>query len=286
LTRDERDSLVLAAVRNARPSGGGWLRSICPFCVERTGKPDRKGAFGFNSDSKVFHCFKCGYRGKLPGGKARDLPEVERPTGLETVSSYLPLWEGDGLTALVTEDARKYLEGRSIGIDMWRAASIGAAVRGAHDGRIIIPLFGDDGETWLGWVGRAWVKKAERPYLYARGMPRGVLLYNHEALLCETDDPAMVVEGVFDTFPVWPDGVAVLGKPSEPQITQLAAANRPIAVVMDGDAWMEGWALAMQLRMLGQRAGAVRLPPKKDPDEVPVSWLREEMRRCIDASPI
>ena len=28
-------------------------------------------------------------------------------------------------------------------------------------------------------------------------------------------------------------------------------------------------------------AGYVRLPPTKDPDEVPVEWLRSEMRRCL-----
>jgi DNA primase len=145
---------------------------------------------------------------------------------------------------------------------------------------VVVPILSPDGE-WLGHVGRSWQKDAELPYLYGKGLQRRETLYNAAALNVQTDKPVMVVEGVLDALALWPDAVAVLGKPSEPQIWALADAARPVAVVLDGDAWSEGEALAMTLRLEGQRAGSVRLPPKTDPDEVDRGWLDEEVRRCL-----
>lgn len=278
------DALVVRALRESRPSGDGWLRANCPFCVTRLGKADRKASFGARASTGWWHCFRCGARGKADLKVMPAAPEADgKPRELEMPSSFLPLWEEPGASAFVTEDARRYLAGRGIGPAVWARARIGAAVEGRHAGRVVVPMFSTDRSRWVGWVGRAWRKKAEMPYLYPRGMERAGLLYNHEALLREAEDPAAVVEGVFDTFPLFPDAVAVLGKPSGAQFEALVEARRPIAVVLDGDAWMEGWSLAMQLRLRGQRAGAVKLPPRTDPDEVDALWLREEMRRCLDA---
>ena len=280
---DSRQAIILETLEHARRSGGEWLRACCPFCVARTGKPDRKGAWGFNQRSGIYQCFKCGIRGRLSGpeyeGKlaARKEERVE----LEMPSSFFPLVEDPAATAASSAAAREYLVKRGIGPRLWARAQIGVALSGRHYGRVIVPILDDEGREWLGWVGRAWVKRADLPYLYPHGMERGTLIYNQEALLVQTDEPAVACEGVFDTFPSWPNGVALLGKPSGPQLDAMAEAPRPIAVVLDGDAWMEGWALAAQLRLMGQRAGAVRLPPGKDPDEVDADWLKEECRRCV-----
>jgi hypothetical protein len=147
-------------------------------------------------------------------------------------------------------------------------------------------------------VARLWAPSPDGlpKYLCARGSWRGQSIYNHAALLEQTDDPAIVVEGVIDAISVWPCGVALLGlsggtrdgagrvasrgMPTVEQVDALSLARRPLAVVLDGDAWEEGEATALQLRLLGARAGYVRLPPRTDPDEVPASWLLEEARRC------
>jgi DNA primase len=278
-----RDEAVQVALRDSRPGGDGWRRANCPLCALRVGKPDRRRSLGFAPSSGFWHCFRCGARGRLDGSPVGAAKPSER-ADLEMPSSFLPLSDEPARSALAARDSREYLTARGIGPAMWRAARLGVALSGRHYGRVIAPVMDDEGRKWLGWVGRAWVERAEQPYLYPRGMPRGELVYNHETLLVETDEPAMVSEGVFDTFPVWPDGVALLGKASEPQVEALLAARRPLAVVLDGDAWKEGWVLAMRLRMMGRRAGAVRLPPLTDPDEVDAGWLRTEMRRCITES--
>ena len=162
-------------------------------------------------------------------------------------------------------------------------ARIGATLSGSFFGRVVVPIFGSDGETWLGWVGRAWVKKAQVPYLYPKGMPRGLVMYRQHVLLEETDEPALCVEGVMDALcaATWPAGTAFLGHESPAQVQALIAAKRPVVQVPDGDAWEAGWALTMRLRLEGQRAGCVRLPPRTDPDEVG-DVLRDAARRSLE----
>jgi hypothetical protein len=104
------------------------------------------------------------------------------------------------------------------------------------------------------------------------------MLYNHKALHLEADGPAMVVEGVFDALPYWPNAAAMLGKPSIWQVQAMSCSSRPVVVVMDGDAHEEGWALAQVLRFNGIDAKALRLPPKTDPNDDP-TWVKEEIRK-------
>jgi DNA primase len=111
-------------------------------------------------------------------------------------------------------------------------------------------------------------------------MARGEIVYNVRAAWLG-EAPLFIVEGAFDALALWPDGLALLGKPSPPQIELLVECSRPVVVVLDGDAWEEGWALAQRIRFRGKRAGSIRLPPCTDPDEVPRQWLDEEAERCL-----
>jgi len=158
---------------------------------------------------------------------------------------------------------------------IWRAAKIGCCITGMQAGRIIIPVIASDG-TWYGWVGRAWAKKADRPYFNAPHMSLGSVggFFNESALYVDTEVPLMVMEGVFDALAYWPDAVAVLGKPTCAQVQALKGAARPVVVVLDGDAWEQCEMLALSLQMEGVQAGWVKLPPQIDPDEVDHNWLR------------
>ena len=197
---------------------------------------------------------------------------------------YLPIWEGDGARAIVAQPARDYLARRGVDQSLCRAAKIGACLRGQYAGRIIVPVLGRAGQEWLGWVGRTWANGAAKPYLNLPGPWRSAVLYNHAAVHEPVEDALYIVEGVFDALALWPDGVAVLGKPSIAQIEALAQAQRPVVALLDGDAWVEGWSLALRLRMMGVRAGAVRLPPRTDPDEVDRADLWEAARASLGAA--
>lgn len=267
---------VERAFAHARSSSTGWWRVDCPLCAGRTGKPDRKQALAINARSGVYTCWKCQATGKT--GVAMDLPPVEAHVDVAEVDPpewYVPL-HGD--ESLSLEAARAYAAKRCRP-EYWRDVQIGACAMGQFAGRVIVPVLGDD-DAWLGWVGRTWYPCA-KAYTYPKGMQRGEVTYRGGILREVTDEPALVVEGVFDALHLWPRAVAVLGKASEKQMEALADASRPIVIVLDGDAWMEALAMSLRLRLHGQRAGYVRLPPKLDPDEVPLAWLDEEVRRAL-----
>lgn len=312
MSDDSRDALVLSAISGRRASAKGWIRANCPFCELSTGKADKKQCLGVQVDSGSWHCFRCGAAGYLHMGEDEleeatrkrraapslgpTIPEIEVPDG------FVPLFEDPPLGS---EFFRDYLTGvgrtsdgerkRELPEATCREAKIGAVFSGCGvdcrsgdpprrctrcklRGRVVVPILDVDGR-WLGWSARA-VFPSSRKYIYPSDMPRAELLYNRAALNVRTEVPALVVEGVFDAIALWPDGVAVLGKTSEAQREYLRAAERPVVVVMDGDAWREGRALSDWLRFHGRRAGYVRMAPGVDPDEVP----RADLDRLAAAS--
>lgn len=277
MTTDQE--LIVAALAGARESSAENTRLACPLCPVRHGKPDRKQSLSVNAITGAYLCFRCGAAGYLPGqGFSEDRPEpaarprMTLPEGFEFLSGH----KLRGSFAAL--EAREYLRKRGVCEDLWAAAKIGACLIGHYAGRVVVPIFASAAEGLAGWVARSWIP-AEKPYLYPKGMH--ALFYNGDVLQQETDEPAILVEGVFDALACWPNGVACLGKPSDCQFEVLLAARRPLAVVLDGDAADEGWALSMRLRFAGRRAGCVRLPPATDPDEVPKDWLRQQARECI-----
>lgn len=279
----ERNELAEAALQGARSSGGGeWLRAECPFCPSVVGKRDTSRAFSINRQHWGWHCFRCGTAGHLDRPAGEDVVQQERTAArIERPEHYLPLGEEPGATAHVTEQARRYLVARRVAPRLWAEARIGACAQGRYAGRVVVPIL--SGDTWLGWVGRAWSRKVPKPYIYPSGPWRGRALFNHAALHT-SGEVLYVVEGVFDALALWPNAVAVLGKPSHEQVEALLLSRRPVVVVLDGDAWVEGWSLAMRLRLMGVRAGSVRLPPKTDPDQVPLADLWEAGRAALASS--
>lgn len=262
---------VLSALAGRRPNRAGYARTNCPLCALAKGSDDRDGSLWGNADMGRWGCFRCGAGGRLeaedgfiPQAKQEERPQVELPEG------YYPLGYEPGLSALALEPARAYVRSRRVSDRALREAEVGACASGPAAGRVVVPIRRVDG-TLAGWVGRAW-GPAWKKYLYAQGTER--VLYNARCLESGSAEPVIAVEGTFDTFPYWPDAVAFLGSPTEAQAQALECSPRPIAVVLDGDAWRQGEALAMRLRRAGVRAGSVRLEPKEDPDERP-----EEVRR-------
>lgn len=281
------------AVREAfdlysKTQGDGW-RALCPGCTSsKTGRADY--SLSFDTYGRYW-CFRCGTKGRLRGAEFAELPHaLDAPADvaaavrgpvLELPDSMHALW-GASSRAGALAGAVEYARSRGLDEARCELHQVHAVVTGFWTGRLVVPILADDpGDPWLGFVGRAWSKAFTPPYRYPRGMPRKELLFNHRALRVETDVPLLVVEGVLDAIAHYPHAVAVLGKPSATQVAALIEARRPVVVVLDGDAWVEGWALAMRLRAEGQRAGNVRLAPQQDPDEVRPAELMERARKAL-----
>lgn len=284
----EKNDMARQAMANARfTTASGFVRTNCPYCVLVLGKEDRKQCLAISSTTGYYRCWRCHTSGKLDLEDAT--PVQQAPADVQPIAppeDFMPLTEEPAASALCADEAREYLRGRGLTDEaVWRAAGLGVCVTGRYGGRVIAPVLDPEG-VWQGWVGRAWVKKADKPYTNCPGMSLGArgALYNEAALYAWEDSPVLVVEGVFDALAYWPHAVAVLGKPTDPQLATLAGCARPVVLVLDGDAWEEAWMLAMRLRFDGQRAGYVRLPPRMDPDDMDHAWLREEARRSLEVA--
>jgi len=272
--------LVEAALTDARQTVTGWLRCTCPFCMDRVGKQDKRQSLSVKPGDWIYRCWRCHISGKLkhePTGAdhlaqpERDLSEFD----LGPPETFLLLGEGPGAQDFAGRAARRYLlEHRRVPRSTWRQAGIGYCRRGRAARRIVVPVHPLGSTEWRGWVGRAWNPDVDLRYVYPPGMPRGQLLFNADALLVETTTPVLVVEGVFDALPHWPNAVACLGKPVESQVQMMKGARRPLLVALDGDAWSEGAALAMRLNLSGKTAASLRLPPRKDPGDYRTADLR------------
>jgi hypothetical protein len=283
MTSGGRNQLVEEALRGARGGAGAWIRVTCPFCPEVLGKVDRSQAMSVSASTGWWECHRCGTKGKLR--EAPNPAEVQvkpDPGAMKAPPGYYPLFDEDGRRSLSLAPARDYLEGRGGSPQKVAAARIGACLDGRFADRVVVPVFAPDGESWTGFVTRTWHKGVTPTYLNAKGMERRTL-YNHVALFKQTDEPVLVVEGVFDAIALWPDAVAVLGKPTESQIAAMVASPRPVVALLDGDAWRESWALCQRLRLTpGKRAGWVKLGPGLDPDELPAEQIRSEARASLD----
>lgn len=284
----ERDVLRRAAGRIDRVGPTGWGRTQCPFCLSIVGTADARGGLGIHFPSGYCHCFRCKTRGFLDrsGKKSEVAPpipagvEAEQDPELGPPPGFVPLWSGPGLSSISLAPAHAYLASRGVGAQTIEEARIGVCLEGAAANRIVVPILDLDG-VWLGWQARAWVSGYRVKYLSATGFDRENHVYNAAALAVDTDDPVLVVEGTFDALPYWPDVCALLGKPSEGQIDLLLSASRPIVVALDGDAWLEGEMLAARLELDGAKAVALRLPPTRDPGDIPPAKVIAAARRAV-----
>jgi len=275
--------LAANALIGARSSANGWFRANCPYCADETGKQDRRMSLGLKPSIAFFQCFKCGVRGRLPDEAPWPAVEEAQPaaTVIKKPKHFEPVWTDEAWTSLFLSAPRDYLVGRGLTRETCEQARVGFALEGFYAQRVIVPVLDLDERTWLGFVARDWTNRDELRYRYPKGMQRGKFLYNQVALYVETDEPVMIVEGVFDALPYWPNVVACLGKPGEVHQQLMTEARRPVAVCLDGDAWEEGWALSERLRLDISHTGYVQLPPCTDPGSVDHVWLREEAKRCI-----
>lgn len=279
------NELVEEALRGRR-FGSDRIRAECPFCASE-GHIDRKTSLVVIAATGRWFCYRCGEWGYLEEppapalGDEKPAEEQERVT-FEPPEHFVELGQGLGARSIVYEDARDYLyKVRKISKYAVRTLRIGACDDGSWRGRVVVPHL--DGDVWLGWVGRVWSKKVRSgilAYRYPKGMIRS--LYNVRVLDTKTDEPALGLEGALDVAHFPDDAFGFFGGHTAAHIDEIKKrSKRPIAIVLDGDAWEKGEMLGLRLRFDGWRAGSVKLPPKTDPDEVPRDWLLEEARRCV-----
>ncbi len=280
----DRDQTVLDAIAGRNPNGKGHVRANCPFCETVVQKVDRKQCLAVDLTNGWWRCFRCDTKGRLEDFDTGDIPKrdviVEEKPPVNLPEGFVPLWTEEGQASMACAPARKYLKKHRVGVTarILKEAGIGACVRGRYRGRVVVPL--RKAGKLVGCMTRVWKKKAPPgvpPYLYTEGLDRATTIYNEDALYVTSEEPAIIVEGCFDTYPFYPNGCALLGKTSMQQVDMMLKARRPLLIVFDGDAHREATALAMRLRLEGKEAVALRMAPRVDPDEV-ADYVKEQAR--------
>ena len=299
----------------------GWNRAPCAICQDATGSDDYKESMGFNTETNGYNCYKCGSKGMLPGSYVEEIYDGEfkiadaealaaaieppPPTPIDQPVGFLPLFSGVGLADPSLEWGRQFLTGardtkpagaraRQLPRQTCEEAGLGVVphpieMQKFFTNRVILPVpdYQDFGTEMKGWVARDATGTALAPYLNAKHMDRERLLFNEPALYEKTNEPVFVVEGPMDALRLWPNAVAVLGKPIPPHADIIAKARRPVVVMLDGDAWEAGKAFSYMLRFKnpGLPTGFLKLPPTVDPDDYGLAqgWdaIREEGLRSL-----
>ena len=277
----------IAALATGRPNSRGWVRFHCPACIDRRGKEDRRKSAGMNVNTGGYKCFGCDLRGYVdgygtgPSGVAQERGEGPTWEVAEPPPGFVLLGDGPGRHGRGFRRARQYLTGRGVPPEHWLALGIGACDVTCYDGtdvaevklarqmngRVVVPVMEVDG-TWRGYVGRAHYANKFMPYRNHPGNWREDCVWNPMALTVETDTPVLVTEGLFDALPSYPDSIALLGKPTELQEDLIVKAVRPVCMLLDGDAWRLSKAVAIRLMLRGCTVGFVKLPPKRDPNDL------------------
>ena len=260
----EHDDEVRGAIAGRRPNQGGWIRCDCPFCASEVGKEDTSACLAVHATLGFFKCWRCGTKGRLDGYEDEVEEELEddddEPKPVELPERFVLL--ADAWGSITGRMAVDYLCSRGVDRAMCAELRIGACFSGYYAGRVVVPLYDMRGEL-ANWTARTWLPNAPKRYRYAPGGRR--VLFNERALFVDTHSPVLLVEGVFDAFPYYPNAVAFGGKPTEEHFGTLLGAWRSMVVALDGDAWQESEALALRLVLAGKRADWLKLPAGRDP---------------------
>lgn len=257
---------------DAGPSG--YVRAACPICETIVGTPDRHAALSCHLERGYYKCWRCGTKGWLRGtrghhyrnewseGVEDELGQIELPEG------FIALSDKRCSGSILAQKAKDYLLGRHIDETKQFESGVGVVVSGVYCNRVCVPVTACDGSL-VGWFGRSLSDDSPLPHMYPAGMQRGQYLFNEAALQRDDAGSLLAVEGILDALPYWPDASAFMGKPSEEHIRKLCATKRPVVLALDGDAWREGMAWAVRLRVEGkENADWMKLPPCEDPN----SW--------------
>lgn len=253
----EQKDEVAGLVTNAEPNSSGWARLHCPWCP-----PGIKKNFYFNPETGWFSCYRCTTQGWLYGPPERPTWEHKHVTAMEGVIGPPEGWEPLTTDPVLPQHVpyMDYLYGRGVWAETVEAAQLGCCRTGEYAGMVVVPIIVHG--LMRGWVARAIQGKR---YSTPPHFERHRFLFNQDALDGPSDEPIVLVEGVFDALRHWPRAVACLGQPTDEQLELLVAAHRTVIVALDADAQSNTAAFHHRLWMRGVDARAAKLPPGKDP---------------------
>lgn len=220
---------------------GSEYRYNCPFCLSRRGKADTDKKLYVNSESGLFHCFKCSANGTL-GVKKKSSSDV-----YEEIRKYLSKNDSDDEdedntfyvpnTKLQKETlAYEYCLSRNITEDKIEYYDIRLGLNDLY-GRIVIPnqVFGDT-EIWTDmYSARSYTNQIPK-YKNPKGANKSGIVFNLHRIE-KGCDVIYGVEGVITAICAGKEAVAFYGcSPSNAQIRAVASKQpKEFYAILDND---------------------------------------------------
>lgn len=263
--------------------------ACCPECIKRVGVVDTLFKLGINVKSGVFHCYRCGFKGRVKD--LADFAFYVADERWETVRQRLEKLDAPiviqkfsvniddisfPISAREAPNASKYLESRGIGEDIIEKFNLRAG-KGEWKNRIILPYFEEERCSYV--IGRSYTGSTIR--YKNTSVSKYNVLYGVDLV---TEGKAIICEGVFSAIAAYQatgiPAVALLGKNfSDGQLDKLRAVASSVFVSFDGTIDVTEKIkiqTALILRNRGFKVRIVDLPFGKDPDD-----LRGEYREYL-----
>jgi len=278
---------------SASRSDPNEYKTNCPECINRVGKADVKEKLGINIKTGIFHCFRCGYSGRVTSD-ASFLQEEEESTLSEIKDKISSIGtkeksneEGfdlekisDPVDSTNTPLAYQYIKSRGfsdreirgnslrVGKPYWDSTKNSDEFK--WSGRLLFPFFEDGYCRFI--VGRS-INGKEPKYLNSEGN-RNLVVYGIDKVI---GDECILCEGIISSIAAQRQtgvpAVATLGKyVTMDQISKIRNKCNRIYVSMDGDVTNGEIStlrnLFKNLIRFNFETYLVKLPSESDPDDL------------------
>lgn len=282
------DEIGIKLTGPGRNVSSGWSGTSCPFCG------DTSNHLGIHNERKIYTCWSCGTKGSLPKllkellrcewnsvftllekhNTGKPISRVEKPD-IKTVS--LP--EKGKLTDL----AKKYLEQRKLDYEFLvdKYSIFDGGISGFFKFRIVLPVYMD--KILVSATSRDYTGKSEIRY---KGLPSDKSVHPLRECVYGLDhigDRAILVEGPFDVFRLYPFGVAMMGLRLNPmQMYSLFKKNLSyLLICLDRGTERKAEKIALNLSSFIPKVEIALLETGKDPGECFFSEIMDMKKRMI-----
>lgn len=241
-------------------------------CLSNQCRGDNKYNLSYNSERRIFQCWKCKYYGSI----FRLVKDYGNSVQFEKLKLVLPFNEGMGsllkkqqvaydlitcelpseykpLTEKSTSWAYKkaidYLVGqRKVDMKLIQKYNIGYTDGGDRRYRIIIPSYNSKGIVNY-FEARTFLDSVKKTYMKPESPDKNDIIFNESNI--NWDLPVYLVEGVFDMLRL-PNAIPLLGKsPSEYLKSMLLKHNCRVVICLDEDAVDDAYDFYNELTSLG-----------------------------------
>ena len=245
-----------------RPNSNGWHGVKCAKCNDYK----VRGAFKFENDLTIYHCFNCGIKSMYDSSKAKistTMREILLAFGIpdSEIEKCVSLsFFREKKTAAPSDPAKKHLELPTIEAPLPAKSVLISTddspwcevAREYLKGRGLypsdFPFYVSDDEKWTGRVIIPYIFRERIVYWQARSMDDSItpryknptvekenIFFNMDEVYRYTDDPLFVTEGPLDALSIGRNAVALLGSTlsefRERELMRMASRRKIIFVI-------------------------------------------------------